>query len=73
MDGDKQHDEFIEQTLEIWESRCDRILTREDAREVIANVAGFFHLLLRWNLEEQARPDTGNSHELGPVEVDDAA
>ena len=34
--------QLIDQTLEFWQARSPKTLTREDAREMIENVAGFF-------------------------------
>ncbi len=43
---------FIEQTLELWQQRSTRALTREDARQIIDNATGFFRTLLEWETAE---------------------
>ena len=55
--ADCQHDElaagplhseprdFIDQTIRIWQERTERKLTREDRREIIENITGFFSIL----------------------------
>ncbi|MEJ0076846.1 MAG: hypothetical protein WDO17_15620 [Alphaproteobacteria bacterium] len=44
---------FIDETLAFWQPRAQRQLTREDAREIIENVAGFFSVLLEWDAAER--------------------
>lgn len=44
---------LIEETLEFWQPRAKRTLTREDAREIIQNVAGFFSILQEWEAKER--------------------
>jgi hypothetical protein len=44
---------FIEQTVEFWQSRCSGKLTREDGRQIIENVTGFFRILLEWEIAAQ--------------------
>jgi hypothetical protein len=45
--------DFIEQTIAIWQKRTDRKLTREDAREIIENITGFFTILHEWERKER--------------------
>ena len=45
--------QLIDQTLEFWQARSPKTLTREDAREMIENVAGYFQLLQEWQLADQ--------------------
>lgn len=44
--------QFIDQTLEVWQPRTSRALTREDARQIAENVTGFFRILLEWEAAE---------------------
>jgi len=44
---------FLDRTIEFFQERTDRTLTREDAREMIENVTGFFRILGEWNRAEQ--------------------
>jgi hypothetical protein len=39
----------IERTVALWESRTHKKCSREDAREMLANVAGFFGVLAEWD------------------------
>lgn len=40
--------DFLDQTLEFWQPRTKRKLTREDAREINENLTGFFRVLMEW-------------------------
>jgi hypothetical protein len=46
--------DFIEQTIAIWQKRTDRKLTREDGREIIENISGFFSILQEWEQKDRA-------------------
>jgi hypothetical protein len=47
-------EDFIEETIAIWQKRTTRCLTREDGREIIENMTGFFCILLEWDRAERA-------------------
>jgi hypothetical protein len=41
--------DILDETIRRWQPRYpDRTLTREDARQIIENVSGFFSILQRW-------------------------
>jgi len=46
--------ERSDRTLEIWSRRSSRPLTEEDAREIAANMTGFFRVLLEWKAKKRA-------------------
>jgi hypothetical protein len=46
-------EKFLDQTIEAWQPCSKRELTREDAREIAANLAGFFHVLREWDREDR--------------------
>jgi hypothetical protein len=46
--------DFIDQTIAIWQKRTERKLTREDGREIIENISGFFSVLQEWEQKERA-------------------
>ena len=46
--------QLIDRTLEFWQSRNSHTLTREDAREIIENVTGFFRILQQWEVADQS-------------------
>lgn len=41
--------DLIDQTLAIWQRRTARQLTREDGRQIIENMVGFFSVLREWD------------------------
>ena len=44
--------QLLDQTLQVWQPRAARELTREDARQIIANFTGFFQVLSEWKAAE---------------------
>jgi len=53
--------DFNRRTRDFWQRRTSRPLTEEDAREMAANVSGFFRLLAEWDRaarREQEQPPT---------------
>jgi hypothetical protein len=42
-----------ERTLKVWQPRSPQTLTPEDAREIQANVLGFFRVLCEWAAEDR--------------------
>ena len=55
------NDNLIDRTREVWQTRLERDLSREDARQIVENVTGFFALLAEWSRAEMPSPanDTG--------------
>jgi hypothetical protein len=49
----KIQNQLIDRTLEFWQPRSSQTLTREDAREIIENVTGFFRVLQKWQVADQ--------------------
>ena len=49
------NDDLIDRTIALWEPRCQRDLSCEDARQIIENVTGFFSTLLEWSRAEISR------------------
>jgi hypothetical protein len=39
----------LQLTLEVWQPLSSRQLSDEDAREILANVTGFFRVLAGWD------------------------
>jgi hypothetical protein len=46
--ADRQQ-ELVDLTLEVWQPLSSRQLSDEDAREILANVTGFFGALAKWD------------------------
>jgi hypothetical protein len=61
--NDNLKDELIRRTREVWQPRLGRDLTREDARQIAANITGFFSVLAEWSRAEITSPanDTGKA------------
>jgi hypothetical protein len=55
----KIQNQLVDRTLEFWQARSSQKLTREDAREIIENVTGFFQVLKKWQVVDQV----GTTHE----------
>ena len=47
--NDNLKDELIGRTREVWQPRLGRDLSRENARQIAANVMGFFSVLAEWS------------------------
>jgi hypothetical protein len=61
--NDNLKDELIGRTREVWQPRLGRDLSPEDARQIAANVTGFFSVLAEWSRAEMPSPanDTGKA------------
>jgi hypothetical protein len=62
------NDNLIDRTRQVWQSRIGRDITDEDARQIAANVTGFFSVLAEWSRAEMPTPanDAGK-----PITSDD--
>jgi hypothetical protein len=49
--------DYLDATREFWQTRTDRPLSREDAREMAHNLLGFFSVLREWTLAERMRAE----------------
>lgn len=49
--------DLIQHTIRVWEPRLRRRLTEEDARRILENVVGFFHVLEAWSRERRVIAD----------------
>ena len=54
MHREQASEDLLQQTIALWQSRHGETLTREDAREIAANVSGFFQILIRWDRNARA-------------------
>jgi hypothetical protein len=48
--------ELIDRTREVWQPRLGRDLTPDEAKQIAANVTGFFAVLAEWSRAEDVRP-----------------
>jgi hypothetical protein len=55
------NDNLINRTIDLWQPRLRRDLSREDARQIVENVTGFFSVLAEWWQVEALQPANENS------------
>jgi hypothetical protein len=60
------NDDLINRTIGLWQSRGRRILSHEDARQIVENVTGFFSILHEWSRAEAVAVANDN-RERSPV------
>jgi len=51
----EQRGALLEDTIQFWQSRTSRPLTREDARQAVENIVGFFTTLQNWTAAAETR------------------
>jgi hypothetical protein len=49
-------DDLTQRTRQVWQPRLGRDLSHEDARQIAANVTGFFLVLAEWSRDERPTP-----------------
>jgi hypothetical protein len=49
--------DLLAETLRVWGVRSQRVLTLEDARQIVDNAAGFAGVLAAWAAAEEQRVD----------------
>ena len=49
-------DDLIQRTLDVWQPRLGRDLSREEAKQIADNLTGFFTLLAEWSRAELLSP-----------------
>lgn len=49
IDPRNKEGDIIDQTVDLWQQHSSRSLTREDGREIIENMTGFFRILDEWD------------------------
>ncbi|ESW69222.1 hypothetical protein NKK52_31885 [Mesorhizobium sp. C277A] len=42
-------DALLERTVQLFEARTGRLLSKEEARQIVENVSGFFRILAEWH------------------------
>ena len=52
--------ELIEQTISVFKGRIGRKISKEDARQAVENISGFFQVLQKWaEAKDQERCENG--------------
>lgn len=59
--NDNPNYQLIERTREVWESRLERDLSRDEANQIAANVTGFFSILAEWSQAELSAAANDNA------------
>jgi len=59
------NDDLIDHTISFWQPRSQRRLSREDGRQIVENVSGFFSILHKWSRAEI--PTTGDDNRERPT------
>ena len=54
--NDNLKNDLIRRTRQVWQPRLGRDLSGEDARQIAANVSGFFSVLAEWSRAEMPSP-----------------
>lgn len=54
-------DAFLEKTIRLFQERTGETLSKEDARQIVENVTGFFRTLQDWDHAEQSGPAASGS------------
>ena len=67
--NDNLNDNRIERTHEVWQPRIGRDLSRDEAKQIADNVAGFFSILAEWS---RAEPPVSANDNTGVATPDDA-
>ena len=69
--NDNLKDELIGRTRQVWQPRLGRDLSREDARQIAAQVTGFFSILAEWSQAKLPSP-ANDAGKLGASENGEA-
>ena len=56
--------ELVGATIAIWQPRAARELSREDARQIVENITGFFAILAEWSRAEMPVPQRRQARHL---------
>jgi hypothetical protein len=67
--NDNLEDNRIERTREVWQPRIGRDLSRDEAKQIADNVAGFFSILAEWS---RAEPPVAANDNTGTATPDHA-
>lgn len=59
------NDNMLDRTLAVWQPRSRASLTREDARQMVENTAGFFRILAEWARSEPSAANDDKDTTLG--------
>jgi hypothetical protein len=66
--NDNLKDHLTRRTRLVWQPRLGRDLSTEDARQIAANVSGFFSVLAEWSRAEMPSP----ANDAGEPDADES-
>ncbi|HUU25091.1 MAG TPA: hypothetical protein VMW68_05945 [Methyloceanibacter sp.] len=66
--NDNFHDDLIDRTREVWQPRIGHDLSRDEAKQIAANITGFFSILAEWSRADL--PDPANDNGDGATSDD---
>lgn len=55
LDRAMDRPELLDRAIALYQPRAPRPLTRDDAREIVGNIAGFFSVLAEWDRRARER------------------
>jgi len=64
--NDNLSNDQIERTREVWQPRVGRDLSSDEAKQIAANVTGFFSILADWSEAELPAPANDNTNGATP-------
>ena len=64
--SDAANDNLTDRTRQIWQPRLGRDLSREDARQIVENLTGFFGVLAEWSRAELPVPANDDAKPAAP-------
>jgi hypothetical protein len=69
--NDNLKDDLLRHTRQVWQPRLGRELSREGARQITANMTGYFSVLAEWSCAERPVPanDPGTPAASEPTEA----
>ena len=58
--NDNLNDDLVCRTREVWQPRLGRDVTRDEAKQIAANITGFFSILAEWSRADLPDPANDN-------------
>lgn len=65
-----KNDKLIRETADFWTRKSGRRVSEEDAREMHANLSGFFAVLLEWDAKDRDGLVSGEVKQINRNEVE---
>ena len=60
--NDNLNHHLFDRTREVWQPRLGRDLSRDEAKQIAANLTGFFSILVDWSRTELSTPVNDNTN-----------